>query len=327
MLGIVQFRLREHGVLKAGIMGQLSQAFTSSPAQGPPRHTNHSCENVHQLLKASIDQLTSDVQKLQAGNTTVTGEAGTGQQSLNPTPSTAYVKLESSDKDEVVGVSISDIDSSTLGELYNSGLVPFTPRLEAVRLQARFESGSYNTLVDYPQGLTMEPCEQTITFKTQYSEDPGVIIWLNAFHVGCEKPWRVRVRVKKVTNTDLTFVIDTGGGSVLYSASVSWIAYDHSSPAGLISTLGGTIRWSAAWDAGVAFATDGFQPLGTFRVPKRAVPLMLAVNPVQIAVRPSLPLLFEAKITNGTYSSSFTAEPGDTGICTLWFETLFVKPA
>lgn len=69
-----------------------------------------------------------------------------------------------------------------------------------------------------------------VIFKREYAAPPTVIVWLTGFDFEKGRNFRIRAQARDVTATGFTVVVGTWSDTLLYWASVSWIAYSSDSP-------------------------------------------------------------------------------------------------
>lgn len=93
------------------------------------------------------------------------------------------------------------------------------PRWERPPPQEEEEAGNGSWV--RPQKAT-----KRVTFEKSFETTPNVVVWLTAFDMDRSQHIRVRAYAEKIDEDGFTINICTGGKSILYSASASWVAWN-----------------------------------------------------------------------------------------------------
>lgn len=172
------------------------------------------------------------------------------------------------------------------------------------------QDGTYTTLDTNPHGLLPPNNAYPICFPHAYSAPPVVVVWLTGFNTPLHKPWRAQTSASTITQTGFTLHIDTWGGSELFSAGVSWIAYDADDPqihscrlnTGVAASWKGSKLWQEKWqDCGPETWGDR---------PRRHLMLVNSID-VDNARELELALRFQDTATAGSFKWKMTAGPAN----------------
>lgn len=97
--------------------------------------------------------------------------------------------------------------------------------LEIAANDPDFQFGRYSTPRNDPWDQPEIHNAGEITFSPPYHTPPLVVVWLTELDMSKDRNWCVRTFATNVTKSGFTIHLDTWGGSLLYSGTVTWIAY------------------------------------------------------------------------------------------------------
>ncbi|KAG8686492.1 hypothetical protein FRC11_008868 [Ceratobasidium sp. 423] len=148
-----------------------------------------------------------------------------------------------------------------------------------------------------------------IQFTRPYQIPPKVVIWLTALESDCSTTTRLGTSVDNVTTTGFRLCVYTWYSSIVYDATVSWIAVPSDNP---VMTAG---RFMAA-EAGPSKA---FQQKLIFDKPFKRIPrVMAALNKLDIN--------HNANLRIAAYPKDITTE-GMTLVLETWDDSIIYAPA
>jgi len=119
------------------------------------------------------------------------------------------------------------LDTSEDTVLYSAGCT----WLEVYTNDRDFQFGTFSTIDDHPTDEPQALTSRMITFtKPFHGKPPIVVVWLNGLHISNSANWRCKAYATDIAPDSFVVHIDTWADTILYSGTVSWIAYPSNRP-------------------------------------------------------------------------------------------------
>jgi len=179
--------------------------------------------------------------------------------------------------------------------------------LDAAADDSDFQFGEFDTTDDH---VWYEPQFQTtseVKFQHAFDAPPQVIMWLNQLDMDSKADWRVAAYATDISANSFIVHVDTWGDSLLWSATVTWIAYP-AAKAGVFSGNFGTKDLSDLKDPHTCSCNVDFGN-STFTAPPR---VLLALNSFEIDRRYNLRVNVRADSITRTGMTWYIDSWGDT---------------
>ncbi|KAK6540376.1 hypothetical protein TWF694_009177 [Orbilia ellipsospora] len=105
--------------------------------------------------------------------------------------------------------------------LYTGGMtwVEAGPGFDTVRM------GTFHTTEVRPSNKPQAETSKRIIFHAPFAVPPKVVVWLSAFGMDKGANWRIKTYATDVGKDGFTVHVDSWADTMLYSASVNWLAY------------------------------------------------------------------------------------------------------